>query len=110
MRPNSRSRSNAGSSLSSIGGPLQSELRLSSEQLAAAVGVSPATLARLVRLTLIEPATPDGNEFTAETAARLRKMLRLHSDLGVDLYGIAIILDLLERLESLESELGRRRG
>ena len=41
---------------------------------------------------------------------RLRKMLRLHSDLGVDLYGIAIILDLLERLESLESELGRRRG
>jgi len=93
-----------------MGGPFQGELRLSTEQLAAAVGVSQATLARLVRLAIVEPATPEGDQFTAETAVRLRKMLRLHSDLGVDLYGIAIILDLLERLESLESELGRRRG
>jgi hypothetical protein len=37
-------------------------------------------------------------------------MLRLHADLGLDLTGAAIIVDLLERLERLEAELARWRG
>jgi hypothetical protein len=37
-------------------------------------------------------------------------MLRLHADLGVNFTGAAIIVDLLERLESLEAELTRLRG
>ena len=35
-------------------------------------------------------------------------MLRLHADLGVNLTGAAIIVDLLERLERVEAELARR--
>jgi hypothetical protein len=37
-------------------------------------------------------------------------MLRLHGDLGVNLVGAAIIVDLLERLDRLEVELARQRG
>jgi hypothetical protein len=88
----------------------RAEVFLSSEELAAAVGISRARLARLVRLGLVEPDAPRPSGFTAASAARLRRMLRLHADLGLDLTGAAIIVDLLERLERLEAELARWRG
>jgi chaperone modulatory protein CbpM len=88
--------------------PLHAEVFLSATQLAAAVDLSPARLARLVRLGLVEPVAPGGSEFTSATAARLRRMLRLRHDLHVNLAGAAVILDLLERLDQLESELARR--
>jgi chaperone modulatory protein CbpM len=92
------------------GTTLRGEVYLSGEEIAAAVGISPARLARLVRLGLVEPPPPGTSEFTAATAARFRRMLRLHGDLGVNLAGAAIIVDLLERLERLEAELARLRG
>jgi hypothetical protein len=86
------------------------EVRLTREELAAVCGISAARLDRLIRLGLVEPAVPAPPEFTAATALRLRRMLRLHADLGVSLVGASIIVDLLERLERLESELARYRG
>ena len=62
---------------------LHSEVRLTAAQLAAAVGLSPRVLARVVRLGLIEPSAPGAADFTAEAADRLRRMCRLHADLGV---------------------------
>lgn len=88
----------------------RAEVYLSGEELAAAAGISLTRLARLVRLGLVEPATAGTSRFTAETVGRLRRMLRLHRDLDVDLIGAAIIVDLLERLERLEAELARWRG
>lgn len=67
-------------------------------------------LARLVRLRVVEPTAPGTGRFTVATAARLRRMLRLHADLGVNFTGAAIIVDLLERRESLQAELTRLRG
>lgn len=96
--------------LSVVGSPVRGQLRLTSSELAAAVGVSEATLARLVRSGLVEPVSADANEFTADTAVRLKRMLRLHDDLDVDLAGAAIIVDLLERMERLERDLERLRG
>jgi DNA-binding transcriptional MerR regulator len=81
------------------------DVHLSFEQLAEAAGLSAVDLGRLVHLGLIEPDVPDTHEFTADTAARLRRMLRLHRDLGVNLTGAAIIVDLLERVERLEARL-----
>jgi len=90
---------------------VRAEVRLSTAQLAAAADMSRARLARLVSLGLIDPPEPDTGEFTAAAAARLRRMLRLRRDLHVNLVGATIILDLLERLDRLESELARaRRG
>jgi chaperone modulatory protein CbpM len=86
------------------------ELRLSREELAAAAGITPARLARLISLGLVEPVSPERAEFSVATALRLRRMQRLHTDLGVNWIGASIIVDLLERLDRVESELARRRG
>jgi chaperone modulatory protein CbpM len=90
--------------------PSRAEMHLSVGELARAAGISRARLVRLVRLGVVEPAAPGSREFTAATAARLRRMMRLHIDLAVSLDGAAIIVDLLERLERLEGELTRLRG
>ncbi|MCI0545852.1 MAG: chaperone modulator CbpM [Candidatus Rokubacteria bacterium] len=89
--------------------PRDRHLRLSAEELAAAAGITPARLALLVRLGLVEPDPPGAGEFTAASAFRLRRMLRLHADLGVNLIGAAIAVDLLERIDRLEAELARWR-
>jgi chaperone modulatory protein CbpM len=105
---NTQSRTPVG--LSIVDTVIRGELYLSREELAAAAGISPVRLTRLVRLGLVEPAAPGASEFTAATAARLRRVLRLRADLGVNLAGAAIIADLLERLERLEAQLARVRG
>jgi chaperone modulatory protein CbpM len=96
--------------MSVTSGPPGGEMWLSREQLAAAAGISPSRLARLIQLGLVEPTEPGPSEFAAAAAGRVRRMLRLHDDLGVDLVGAAIITDLLERLDRMETELRRLRG
>jgi chaperone modulatory protein CbpM len=88
----------------------RAEVVLTLDELARAAGISEGTMARLVRLGLVAPTAPGAHTFTASTAARLRRMLRLRTDLGVNLTGAAIILDLLDRLESVQAELARARG
>jgi chaperone modulatory protein CbpM len=85
------------------------DIYLTIEELAIAAGLSAARVERLVRIGLIEATESGPSAFTAATAARLRRMLRLRHDLGVNLGGAAIIVDLVERLERLERELARRR-
>ena len=89
---------------------LRAEMHLSVAELATAAGISPAGLARLVRLGLVEPIAPGASQFAAVTVARLRRMVRLHDDLGVNFADAALVVDLLERLDRLETELARRRG
>lgn len=93
-----------------VGTPRGGEMYLSGEELARAAGISPARLVRLVHLGLVESVTPGASQFTVTAAVRLRRMLRLYRDLGVNLAGAAIIVDLLERLERVEAELVRQRA
>ena len=74
---------------------------LAAEEVARTADLSLATLARLVRGGVV--AVESGGGFTLATALRLRRMLRLHRDLGVNLFGAAIIVDLVERLDQLEA-------
>jgi DNA-binding transcriptional MerR regulator len=90
--------------------PLRAEVHLSLHEFAVATGISPTRLARLVRLGLLEPEPGAPGRFSAATAARLRRMLRLRADLGVNLAGAAIIVDLMEALDRLDAELTRWRG
>jgi chaperone modulatory protein CbpM len=84
----------------------RTEVYLSFEQVAEAAGLSHLDLHRLVRSGLVEPVAARGTlEFTADTPARLRRMLRLRRELGVNFTGAVIIVDLLERIERLEASL-----
>jgi len=80
----------------------RAEILFTYEELAVAAGIRPTVLARLIRLGVVEPVRPESPEFTADTLARVRRMLRLHAQLGVNFTGAAIIIDLLERLKRLE--------
>ena len=90
--------------------PPRVEIHLSLGDLATACGLSAVRVKRLVELGLVEPEPEAPDRFSSATAARLRRMLRLRADLGVNLAGAAIIVDLVDRLERLGAELSRLRG
>ena len=81
--------------------------QLTLERLAACTGVHPALIEYFVDYGLLEPSTRMGPQrlFDPAGIARLRMIERFRRDLGVNLAGIAVILDLLERLTSLQREV-----
>jgi hypothetical protein len=86
------------------------EWRISGEELAMGAGISVTRLGRLVRMGIVDPVRPGTGEFTVGTLVRLRRMLRLQRDLGVNMTGAAIIAELVDRLERLEVRLSRLRA
>ena len=81
--------------------------QLTLESLAACAGVHPTLITYFVEYGLLEPSTRTGTQWLFDTAciARLRTIERLRRDLGANLPGIAVILDLLDRLTSLQREV-----
>ena len=81
--------------------------QLTLEDLAVSAGVHPALIAYFVEYGLLEPIARTGTQLFFDTAciARLRMIERLRRDLGANLAGIAVILDLLDRLTSLQREV-----
>jgi chaperone modulatory protein CbpM len=82
---------------------------LTLEQLCRACGVHAEWVISLVEESIIEP---QGNEihvwrFSGASLVRVRSALRLQHDLGLNLAGIALALDLMEELEYLRAELRR---
>jgi MerR family transcriptional regulator/heat shock protein HspR len=80
---------------------------LSIGHLANAAGMHPELIRRFVEFGLIEPSTSDGPHplFSPSVVERLQCILRLHRDLGVNLPGIAVILEMRERVLTLRKEL-----
>ena len=78
--------------------------RLTADELARRCGVPEAFVARLVRHGILEPETEG---YRAEVTLRVQRVVRLRRDLGVNLPGAAVILDLLRRIEELERRLER---
>src|SRR5690242_2725864 len=72
-------------------------------------GVHPQTLRLYEREGLIRPARSTGNTrlYDQETVERLEIILTLTRDLGVNLAGVEVILDLRSRLAKMEGEMGR---
>jgi DNA-binding transcriptional MerR regulator len=71
----------------------------------------PALLESLMAYGLIEPIEGVDTQvlFSVDSMARLRVIERLRHDLGVNLAGIAVILDLLDRLTALQREVAQWR-
>jgi chaperone modulatory protein CbpM len=87
---------------------------LTLEAAAARAGLHPVLVERFVEFGLVEPAERTGAEIRLDAASlpRLVAISRLRTDLGVNLHGVAVILDLVDRLAALQRELAwlRQRG
>ena len=73
---------------------------LSLEDVAARTNVHPEMLRHFVDLGLVQ--TADGMMFDIEAVHRVRVIQRLRFDLGINLQGIGVILDLLDRLKAMQ--------
>ena len=84
---------------------------LTLEQFSELAGVHPVLVERFVEFGLLEPAERTGADarFDAACLKRLLAISRLRRDLGVNLQGIGVILDLVERVAALQGELERLR-
>ena len=81
---------------------------ISREELCARLCIGPELLELCLEWDIIHPPriTPEGGTvFPSGTLDRLSSGLRLHRDLGIDWSGVCLALDLLERIEELESRL-----
>jgi len=77
------------------------------EEIAKRANMSQSSVRRYVKLGLITPVNKErGCYLLKETAvSRIARIQRLKRDLGVNLSGIGIILDLLDRIENMERQL-----
>ena len=80
---------------------------LTLEQLCRACGVHAEWVISLVEESIIEP---QGDEihlwrFSGASLTRARSALRLQRDLGINLAGIALALDLMEELDKLRKQI-----
>ncbi|MGE0406143.1 MAG: helix-turn-helix transcriptional regulator [Candidatus Korobacteraceae bacterium] len=70
-------------------------------------GIHPQTLRLYEREGLLKPSRTEGNTrlYTEEDLQRLEFILTLARDLGVNISGIAIILQMRERMEQMQREM-----
>lgn len=75
------------------------------------VGLHQQTIRSYERIGLVQPARSGGNTrlFSFRDVERLRQVIRLVNDLGVNLAGVEVILRLSNRVEELQAELARCR-
>lgn len=82
---------------------------LSLEEITTRCHVEIGFVRALIHQGVVELAETEPPRLRAEDVLRIAKAARLSQDLGVNPEGIAVILDLLDRIDALESEL-RARG
>jgi DNA-binding transcriptional MerR regulator len=79
---------------------------LTLEGLAESAGIHPALVERLIEFGLVEPVEWAGASplFDVSVIGRLRVIERLRGDLGINLAGIAVILEMIDRLRAVQCE------
>ncbi|PYX97652.1 MAG: MerR family transcriptional regulator [Acidobacteria bacterium] len=75
-------------------------------------GIHPQTLRLYEREGLLKPSRTEGNTrlYTDEDLQRLEFILSLARDLGVNISGIAIILQMRERMEEMQRQIQEGRS
>jgi hypothetical protein len=86
------------------------ERRLSIEEVALEAHVHVGFVHRLIRIGVLDFAEESTSELPESAPDVVRTVFRLRRDLGVNLEGGAVILDLLSEIVRLEAELARLRG
>ena len=81
--------------------------RVSLGELSQVCGFSAAQLVELVEYGALAPIEPGPRQqvFSAAWVAPLRAAARLHLDLELDLFAVALLLDHLQRIDALERQI-----
>ena len=76
------------------------------------VGIHQQTIRAYERVGLLRPARSPGNTrlFSHADVERLRTVVRLANDLGINLAGIEVILRLSQQIEELQGEVATARA
>lgn len=89
--------------------PVSQECLLTIRELAYLSGTTPRVIERLVSFEVIGPACSDPEpRFAPDVLTHVRKAVRMHEHLGVSWSSMCLILELLDRIETLESRGGRQ--
>lgn len=83
---------------------------LTVHELADRCGVEHGFIEQLVELGILESHPADRSRFAGELSLRVLRCVRLQHDLGLNLEGVALVLELLDRIEQLERELASLRA
>jgi DNA-binding transcriptional MerR regulator len=81
---------------------------LTRSEVAYICGLHPDFVEKLVSLGLVDYAERDSNGdvlFHAEVVSLIRRIMRLRNHLGVNYAGIGVILELMDRIETLEDHI-----
>jgi chaperone modulatory protein CbpM len=92
---------------------LDEECSFSLDELSNACSVRTEYIIEMVDEGIIEPLESRRDQqywsFTGENLLRARKARRLQRDLGINLAGAALVLDLMEEVDQLQQQLRRLR-
>jgi MerR family transcriptional regulator/heat shock protein HspR len=71
-------------------------------------GIHPQTLRLYEREGLLKPSSTEGNTrlYSEDDLRRLETILNLTRDLGVNLAGVEIVLNMRDKMERMQSEIG----
>lgn len=92
------------------GGPAGARVTVTLAELAGRCGCRVDVVRRLVDFGLIDPLEgyPDTPRFADEAVSRVARALRLKQDLGLNLNALALVMELLDRIEELEDQVRNR--
>ena len=84
----------------------QHDDQLTLDALASRADIHPVLLERFVEMGLLEPVESEGPTLLFDWSAivRVRTIRRLRQNLGINLAGVGVVLELVDRLRSLERE------
>lgn len=88
-----------------VGHIVEEQEWLGVEQMCSLCAVERQYLLELVQEGVIE-ASPDQLRFAGTSLRRVHLAMRLRRDLGVNAAGVALVIDLLDRIDSLERRAG----
>jgi DNA-binding transcriptional MerR regulator len=88
----------------------QIEGMFSVHEVAVRCGVEVTFVEQLVEIGVISVHSTAERRFEREVTLRVNRLVRLQRDLGVNLEGAAVIIELLDRIEGLERRLRHLEG
>jgi hypothetical protein len=81
------------------------------DEIARLADIQPDLVVRFVDWGLIDPVETSPEPcFEVSVVLRIRRILRIHYDLGVNWAGIGVVMDLLTKIDDLEREIARLRA